>query len=83
MLRPNGHFNQASSPDERHRGPEADQVVDRNCTTGVGSHLEVEAKSRSVTHTVSMGKVQDWLNGGAKSPSEKLTKERLKGLLAS
>jgi hypothetical protein len=30
-----------------------------------------------------MKKVREWLDGGAKSPSEKVTKERLKGLLAS
>ena len=56
---------------------------EHNCAPGVGSHLEVEAKSPSVTHTVRMGKVQEWLNGGAKSPREKITKERLKGMLAS
>jgi hypothetical protein len=30
-----------------------------------------------------MAKVREWLNGAAKSPSEKLVKERLKGMLAS
>ena len=44
--------------------------------------LEVEAQSPSVTHTVAMRKVRDWLDGGAKSPKEKVMKERLKGLLA-
>jgi hypothetical protein len=34
-------------------------------------------------HTVSMRKVEGWLNGGAKSPSERLLKEWLKGLIAS
>ena len=47
------------------------------------STMEVEARSPSVTDTVSMRKVQDWLNGGAKSPSEKIIKDRLKGLMAS
>ena len=36
-----------------------------------------------MTHTVSMRKIREWLDGGAKSPNEKVTKERLKGLLAS
>jgi hypothetical protein len=45
--------------------------------------LEVEARSPSVTHTVSMAKVQGWLRSSAKSPSDKIMKERLKGLLAS
>jgi hypothetical protein len=56
---------------------------EHDCAPGPASTLEVEARSPSVTHTVSMRKVQDWVNGGAKSPSEKLVKERLKGLLAS
>jgi len=45
--------------------------------------LEVEARSPSVTHTVSMAKLQDWLRSSAKSPSDKIMKGRLKGLLAS
>jgi len=53
------------------------------CAPGAGSQLEVEARSPSVTHTVTMAKVQDWLRSSAKSPSDKIMKERLKGLLAS
>jgi hypothetical protein len=34
-----------------------------------------------VTHTVRMAKVHDWLNGAAKSPNEKVVKERLKGMM--
>jgi hypothetical protein len=56
---------------------------EHDCAPGSGSQLEVEAKSPSVTHTVSMAKVQDWLRSSAKSPSDKIMKERLKGLLAS
>ena len=56
---------------------------EHECEPGSGSRLEVEAKTPSVTHTVSMRKVREWLDGGAKSPNEKVTKERLKGLLAS
>ena len=56
---------------------------EHECAPGAGSHLEVEARSPSVTHTVSMAKVQTWLRSSAKSPSDKIMKERLKGLLAS
>ena len=35
-----------------------------------------------MTHTVSMRKVNEWLEGACKGPSERLVKERLKGLLA-
>ena len=56
---------------------------EHECAPGAGSQLEVEARSPAVTHTVSMAKVQDWLRSSAKSPSDKIMKERLKGLLAS
>jgi len=36
-----------------------------------------------VTHTVSLAKMQDWLQSSAKSPSDKIMKDRLKALLAS
>ena len=45
---------------------------EHDCEPGSGSQLEVEAKSPSVTHTVSMRKVKEWLNGRAKSPMRKL-----------
>ncbi len=54
-----------------------------DCAPGPASQMEVEARSPAVTHTVSMRKVEDWLNGTAKSPGERLLKERLKGLIAS
>ena len=43
---------------------------EHECAPGAGSQLEVEAKSPSVTHTVNMAKVQDWLRSSAKSPSD-------------
>ena len=36
-----------------------------------------------MTHTVSLGKIRTWLESSAKSPSDKIMKERLKGMLAS
>ena len=56
---------------------------ENDCAPGSASQLDVEARSPSVTHTVSLAKVQDWLRSSAKSPSDKIIKERLKGLLAS
>ena len=56
---------------------------EHDCAPGPASTLEVEARSPSVTHTVSMQKVQDWLRSAAKSPADRITKDRLKGLLAS
>ena len=56
---------------------------EHGCAPGPASRMEVEAKTPSVTHTVSMAKVRDWLESSPKSPSDKVTKDRLKGSLAS
>ena len=55
----------------------------RHSATVHTSTMEVEAKGPSVTHTVSMRKVNEWLNGARRGPKEKLAKERLNGMLAS
>lgn len=52
------------------------------CEPGDISKLEVEVRT-SVTHTVTPRKVREWLNGSAKTPKEKLTKDRLRGLVSS
>jgi hypothetical protein len=54
-----------------------------DCQPGQASQLEIKVTSPSVTHTVTVKKVREWLDGGAKSPNEKVTKERLKAMLAS
>jgi hypothetical protein len=51
-----------------------------DCTPGEATQLEIEVRS-SVVHTITMRKVQDWLNGGAKTPKEAVTKERLRAML--
>ncbi len=51
-----------------------------NCEPGIMGKLEVEIRS-SVTHTVTVQRLQDWLSGGAKSPKEGVMKERLRELL--
>lgn len=50
------------------------------CEPSDVTKLEVEVRS-SVTHTVTPRKVRAWLNGSAKTPKEKLTKDRLRGLV--
>ena len=54
---------------------------EHDCKPGAGSLLEVEVKSPNVTHAVTMRRVLEWLEGGCKSPNEKVTKARLKSLL--
>jgi hypothetical protein len=50
------------------------------CEPGQASKLEVEIRS-SVTHIVTLRKIHDWLNGGAKTPKEAVMKEKLRALL--
>jgi len=51
------------------------------CDPGVMSKLEVEIRS-SVTHTLTVQRLQTWLNGGAKNPKEAVIKERLRELVS-
>ena len=55
---------------------------EHDCEPGSLSKLEVEIRS-SITHTVTPKRVQEWLDGGAKSPKEAVMKERLRELLGS
>jgi hypothetical protein len=40
--------------------------------------LTIRVKAPEEEHTVSVGKVLSWLDGGARSPSEQVKKNRLK-----
>lgn len=51
-----------------------------DCEPGDVSMLDIEIRS-SVTHTVTPRKVRQWLTGGAKTPKEQITKERLRALI--
>lgn len=51
-----------------------------DCEPGEASRLEIEVRT-SVVHTLTIRKIHDWLNGGAKTPKEAVTKERLRALL--
>jgi hypothetical protein len=42
---------------------------------------DIEVRAPSVTHTVTVQKVRDWLDGSAKSPKEKVVQETLKEIL--
>jgi hypothetical protein len=56
---------------------------EHGCAPGPAAHLSLEVKSPSVTHTLGAHAVEDWLNGGAKSPKEAIEKRWLKELLGS
>ena len=49
---------------------------------GPATRLTICVKAPEAQHTVSVGKVKSWLDGGARSPTERLEKNRLKQLLA-
>lgn len=51
-----------------------------NCAPGALSNIEVEICS-SITHTITLKKIHSWLNGGARTPKEAVTKERLRNLM--
>ena len=53
---------------------------EHDCAPGEITQLDVEVR-KSVTHSLTLRKVQEWLNGGARSPKEAVTKERLRALL--
>jgi hypothetical protein len=45
--------------------------------------LDIEVKAPAVTHSVKLNQVQAWVNGVAKSPADKILKDRLKDLLSA
>jgi hypothetical protein len=42
--------------------------------------LEIEVRS-SVTHSLTVKRIKEWLNGGARTPKEAVAKEKLRTLL--
>jgi hypothetical protein len=56
---------------------------EHQCAPTPMTAFEIEARSPAVTHTVTMRKVGDWLRSWAKSPADRIMKERLKGMMAS
>lgn len=53
---------------------------EHDCAPGEITKMEVKILS-SVTHEVTLKKVRQWLNGGAKTPKEAVMKDRLRALL--
>jgi len=53
---------------------------EHDCEPGAMAQLDVEIRT-SITHTLTVKKLHDWINGGAKNPKDVVTKERLKELV--
>jgi len=49
---------------------------------GPAGRLEVEVREPAITYTVSVAQIERWLQGATSSPNERVTKDRLKALLA-
>lgn len=52
-----------------------------DASLGPATALTVAVKTPATSHQVLVGKLHDWLNGGAKSPREMVLKNRLKELV--
>lgn len=50
-------------------------------TFGPATRLTIRVKQPETEHTVSVGKLQSWLDGNGKSPREQVMKKRLRELL--
>ena len=48
---------------------------------GPGTRLRVAAKQPESVHEIQFGKLEEWLQGGARSPNESVTKGRLREVL--
>ena len=48
---------------------------------GPGTRLRVAVKQPEAVHELQFGKLQEWLDGGARSPNEQVTKARLRRVL--
>ena len=53
---------------------------DHDCEPGAMGQLEVEIRT-SITHTLTVKKLHDWLNGGGKTPKDVVLKDRLRKIL--
>ena len=53
---------------------------DHDCEPGPLCQLEIEIRT-SVTHTLTVKKLREWLNGGAKTPRDVVMKDRLRELM--
>ena len=53
---------------------------EHDCEPREANELQIEVRS-SVVHSITIRKVHEWLHGGAKTPKDAVTKDRLKALL--
>jgi hypothetical protein len=61
----------------------ARSFADAGCPPTQGTELDIEVKTPTITHTIKLNRVCAWVNGVAKSPADKILKDRLKDLLSA
>jgi hypothetical protein len=54
---------------------------EHDCEPGLRTQLDVEIRT-SITHSLTVKKLHERMNGASKSPNERVNKERLKELLS-
>ncbi len=54
---------------------------EHDCDPGEVRPIDVEVR-KSIVHTLTLRRVQEWLQGASRSPKEKVNKEKLKEALA-
>jgi hypothetical protein len=57
--------------------------ADAGCPPTHGTELDIEVKAPAVTHTIKLNRVVGWVNAVARSPKDKMLKDRLKELLSA
>jgi hypothetical protein len=50
-------------------------------TIGAGTKIEVEVREPATRHTITLQQIERWLTGATINPSEKVKKDRLRGML--
>ncbi len=61
----------------------ARNFANAGCPPTSGSEMDIEVKAPAVTHKITLNRVSAWVNGVAKSPKDKVLKDRLKELLSA
>jgi len=67
----------------RTRGTRHERARGLDGAGGSAARLEIRIREPEVTYTVSVMQVQRWLQGATANPSERLKRDRLRGLLSS
>ena len=53
-----------------------------NCHVGIATEINVEVRPPAVRHTISLGRLERWLEAPGRGPKGQLEKERVRALLS-